>query len=163
EAAQDLYDRFWSRNQDVLRERLGRPVRWTEVIDAVVEYMSTHQVLSAPESTLDAIEADAKAMASEHVLVLAGGRYGLFHEGFFDYAFERRFVARGGNLLQLLRKSEQHLFRRAQIRQILLHERDEDRSRYLADLKWVLTAPAVRFNLKTVVFALLSDLRDPTS
>ncbi len=162
EAAQDLYDRFWSRKQDVLRERLDRPARWTEVIDTLSDFMNTHQVLSVPESILDEVETDAKAMASEHVLVLDRGRYGFFHEGFFDYAFARRFVARGGKLVQLLGGAEQHLFRRAQVRQILLHERQETRSRYLADLKWLLTAPTVRFHLRAVVFALLADLRDPT-
>jgi len=62
----------------------------------------------------------------------------------------------------MLLKDEQHLFRRAQVRQILLHERDGDRERYLKDLKILVTDPRIRFHLKRVVFALLRSLTDPT-
>jgi len=119
-------------------------------------------VLSAPMETVDDYADDARAMASEHVLILDAKRYAFFHEGFFDYAFARRFAARGRDLLSLLRNGEQHLFRRAQVRQILVHEREAEHSRYLADLKSLLTGSDIRFHIKQVVFALLGELPDPT-
>ena len=69
--------------------------------------------------TVDDYADDAQAMASEHVLIRDAQRYSFFHEGFFDYAFARRFAVRGLALLPLLRSYEQHLFRRAQMQQIL--------------------------------------------
>ncbi len=160
--ANDLYDRYWSRKQALLRGRIGRPVAWTDVIDTLCDHMSKHQILSAPMALLDAHALDAQVMASEHVLVLDGKRIAFFHEGFFDYAFARRFAARGGDLVGLLRPGEQHLFRRTQVRQILLHEREADQQRYLADLETLLSSPDIRFHIKQVVFALLTEYPDPT-
>lgn len=161
QTANDLYDLFWRRKQALLLQRLGRPVSWAAVIDTLCDYMSQHQALSAPEALLDAYAADAQAMISEHVLVQDDGRIAFFHEGFFDYAFARRFAARGGDLIGLLRLGEQHLFRRAQVRQILLHQREIDRSCYLDNLKSLLVSADIRFHIKQVVFALLAQFSDP--
>jgi hypothetical protein len=160
--AKDLYDRFWDYKQEVIRVRLGRSLQWTRVVDALCDYMSDRQILSVPVDTVDDCADDAQAMASEHVLIRDGQRYSFFHEGFFDYAFARRFAARGRELLPLLRSGEQHLFRRAQVRQILVHEREADHTRYLADLQALLTNPDIRFHLKQAVFGLLTQLSDPT-
>ena len=162
QTAKDLYDRFWDYKQDVIRMRIGRSIQWTRVVDALCDYMSDRQILSAPANTVDDYDHDAQAMASEHVLIRDGQRYSFFHEGFFDYAFARRFAARGRELLPLLRSSEQHLFRRAQVRQILVHEREADFPRYLADIRSLLISPDIRFHLKQVVFGLLAQLSDPT-
>ena len=162
QTAKDLYDRFWDYKQDVIRMRIGRSIQWTRVVDALCDYMSNRRILSASANTVDEYDHDAQAMASEHVLIRDGQRYSFFHEGFFDYAFARRFAARGLELLPLLRSGEQHLFRRAQVRQILVHEREADLTRYLDDLRSLLINPAIRFHLKQVVFGLLAQLSDPT-
>jgi hypothetical protein len=162
QTAKDLYDRFWGYKQDVIRMRIGRSIQWTRVVDALCDYMSNRRILSAPANTIDDYDHDAQAMASEHVLIRDGQRYSFFHEGFFDYAFARRFAARGLELLPLLRSGEQHLFRRAQVRQILVHEREADFTRYLDDLRSLLINPDIRFHLKQVVFGLLAQLSDPT-
>jgi hypothetical protein len=159
----DLYYRFWDYKQEVIeREHLGRPVQWTEVIDALCDYMSSQQSLSAKEGIVETWRSDAKAMVSEHVLVKEGNRYSFFHEGFFDYAFARRFDNRGLKLLSFLLSSEQYLFRRAQVRQILLHQREEDFEGYLDNLRELLNHSKIRFHIKKVVFALLAALDDPT-
>jgi hypothetical protein len=160
--AKELYERYWDRKQSVLRIRLGRAVQWTPVVDTLGQYMSERQMLSAPLSIVDAYAEDAAAMVSEHVLMRDGQRYAFFHEGFFDYAFARRFAAQGQALIPFLQQSEQHLFRRAQVRQILLHERDTDRTQYLNDLPTLITHSGIRFHLKQVMFAVLRDLTDPT-
>lgn len=162
ESAKDLYDEFWTRKQALVRARLGRDVRWVQVVDKLCDYMNQYQVLSVPKSILDEYEADLNAMVSEHVLTLQEGRCSFFHESFFDYAFARRFAARGLRLTQLLLDSEQHLFRRAQVRQILLHQREENRETYLADLSSLLFDKRIRFHIKSAVLSLLSGISDPT-
>lgn len=162
ETAKDLFDKYWEVKPRKIRERSNRDVQWTEVIDALAEHMSTHQILFAPISAVDRYQTDAEAMESEHILVRDGGSYSFFHESFFDYAFARRFVVQGRRLVDLLVNSEQHLFRRAQVRQILLHEREASRKHYLVDLKAVLTDQRTRFHVKQVIIALLAELRDPT-
>lgn len=162
ETAKDLYDKFWRRKQALVRARLGRDVRWVQVVDALCDYMSERQGLAAPSHVLDEYEADASAMVSEHVLMLEGGRYAFFHESFFDYAFARRFAARGRRLLEFLLQGEQHLFRRAQVRQILLHGREQARDIYLEDLSSLLFDERIRYHMKSTAFALISGIAEPT-
>ena len=161
ETSQDLYARFWQYKQEVIEKRLGRPVQWTQVIYALCDHMHERQTLSTPEVFVEDWNRDAKAMVSENVLVRENKRYSFFHEGFFDYAFARRFAGGPQSLLGLLASGEQHLFRRAQVRQILLYLRDTEFDRYIADLEETLSSPDVRFHIKQVVFALLADLSKP--
>ena len=161
ETAQDLYERFWVYKQQVIRERVGQPVQWTQVIYGLCDYMHEHQILNAPEVVVEEWSSDTSAMVSENVLVLQNKRYSFFHEGFFDYAFARRFAGSPQSLLHLLVSGEQRLFRRAQVRQILLYLRDMEFDRYIANLTEVLTSPDVRFHIKQVVLALLADLSEP--
>ena len=114
----DLFDAYWDRKQQRLRERLGRSVRWIEVIDRLVSMFNDLQSvdMSLPKNLLDEFAVDAEAMASEHVLVKENNRYRFFHDSFFDYAFARRFVTTGDSLVDLLtgnsQAESQHLFRR---------------------------------------------------
>ena len=65
------------------------------------------------------------------------------------------------SLLDMLVSDEQHLFRRAQVRQILLYLRDTDFEQYITDLEEALSSPSVRFHIKQVLLALLADLSKP--
>ena len=161
ETALDLYRRFWQQKQQAIRERVGRQVQWAKVVYALCDYMHERQTLATPEYVLDEWNADAEAMASENVLVLDDKRYSFFHEGFFDYSYARRFAASNQSLLDLLTQDEQDLFRRTQVRQILLYLREAEFDKYILYLGEVLSSPGVRFHLKQVVFALLADLSDP--
>ena len=159
--AQDLYTRFWKYKEQVIGQRLGRPVHWTQVVYALCDYMHSRQTLSAPEVVVEGWSSDTDAMVSENILVLENNRYSFFHEGFFDYAFARRFAGDSQRLLGLLLSGEQRLFRRAQVRQILLYLRDTEFDRYIANLEETLSSPAVRFHIKQVILALLADLSEP--
>lgn len=161
EKAQDLYERFWHFKQQAIENRIGRPMQWTRVVYALCDHMHQRQTLSAPEVVVEDWNSDAKAMVSENILVLENKRYSFFHEGFFDYAYARRFARGPQSLLNLLVSDEQHLFRRVQVRQILLYLRDTEFDRYIADLEEVLSSPDVRFHIKQVIFALLADLSKP--
>jgi hypothetical protein len=68
----------------------------------------------------------------------------------------------GASLQELLTSTEQDLFRRAQVRQLLVYERATDRQRYHRDVGWLLSAAEVRLHLKALVVALLETVSDPT-
>ena len=161
EKAQDLYEHFWKHKEREVEKRLDRSVQWTQVVYALCDHMHEHQTLNAPKVAVEDWNRDAEAMESENVLVLENKRFSFFHEGFFDYAYARRFARGPQSLLDLLVSDEQHLFRRAQVRQILLYLRDTEFDRYIADLEEVLPSPGVRFHIKQVIFALLADLSKP--
>ncbi|MEM8777967.1 MAG: hypothetical protein AAGF26_03660 [Cyanobacteria bacterium P01_G01_bin.49] len=161
--AKDLLDKFCHSKRNKLRERLGYSIeeKWTQVIDALCEYMSGKQTLSAPKTTVRSFKDTVDFMVSEHILTKDNGRISFFHESFFDYAFADKFYGSETDLLSFLTSDEQHLFRRAQVRQILLHQRDNDFELYLDDLENLLTSSDIRLHIKQVVLALLINLEDP--
>jgi hypothetical protein len=155
-----LFDAFWDHKHARVEERLGRETKWLEVLDAVVNTMSQTQTLHVPRSYLDDYGRDVKAMTSEQILSFDGSRYSFFHEGFFDYVFARRFVSKH-NLVGFLEKDVQHLFRRAQVRQVLQHRRDADFTTYLTEVRCLIEHPSIRYHLKQVVYSFLGALPDP--
>lgn len=162
-SVQSLLDRYWTHKQERVGRRLGAPSNWYEVVHRLAGWLSDQQTLSAPADILDPWLPTAQAMASEHVLVKDGRRYRFFHESVFDYAYSRTYVATGGSASSLLLNtgSEQHLFRRAQVRQVLTYQRDRDFGRYLDDLGRLLIEPAVRSHIKKLVLDWLRSLPDP--
>jgi len=158
----ELYETYWNRKQQNLKQRLGREGNWNQVIDALTTRMSEKQVLFAPKMVVDDWPSDAKAMASEHVLVEEGNQYRFFHESFFDYAYARRFCARGESVVDLLNSSEQHLFRRAQVRQILAYRRENDFEQYIEDVLQIFQSSAVRFHIKRMVASAFRQIAEPT-
>ncbi len=162
--AAELYDRYWDRKRQKLRDFLGRAPRWNEVLDALTERMSERQLLFAPIASVGSWADDAKAMASEHVLIEATGQrqYRFFHESFFDYAYARRFCETAGDVIKFLESSEQHLFRRAQVRQILAYRRENDFHQYINDVVAIFSSPKVRFHIKRMVASGFRRLEEPT-
>jgi hypothetical protein len=156
-----LFDAFWDHKRVRLEQRLAREPKWIEVLDTMVNYMSQKRVLTVPRSYLDDHERDVKAMTSEQVLTFDGSKYSFFHERFFDYVFARRFVSKH-KLITFLEQDPQHLFRRAQVRQVLQHRRDEDFAAYLSEVECLIGHPAIRYHLKQVAYSFLGALPDPT-
>jgi hypothetical protein len=157
-----LFDRYWERKQQRAAGRVREPSTWPAAIFALCDALSERQALTAPAATLDEWPEARAALISEHVLVLEGSDVRFFHESFFDYAFARRFCARRQELVEWLGHSEQHLFRRGQVRQILSYLRDHDRSAYSVQLDRLLRASTVRFHLKKMVLQWLGSLPDPS-
>lgn len=160
-----LLDEYWERKRRDCANRRQPPPRFVPVIGTLADAMSARQQLTANVSVLDAddLETDAEVLASEHVLVRDGQRYAFFHEAFFDYAFARLWVNRDQDLVTFLVADEQELFRRTQVRQILLHIRDDDPGRFVAEVEALLTCPEIRFHIKAVVLAVLRSLADPSA
>ena len=102
-------------------------------------------------------------MASHNVIVLDGDSVRFFHEAFFDYCCARLFAEQARTLLEFLIEGEreQHLFRRAQVRQILEYERERASAAYLRDLRDLLTDTRVRYHLKKLALDWLSGLGAP--
>ena len=65
------------------------------------------------------------------------------------------------SLTSTLCASEQHLFRRGQVRQILTYVRDADFNRYLTEVRTLLSNSQIRTHIKDLVFALLANVPDP--
>ena len=164
DTAKVLFDRYWdAKRQSVTDQITISPEQWLEVIETLCDEMTSAQQLSVAKEKLDRFSPDyLKQMASEGVLTFDGRRYGFGHESFFDYCFARLFINRPEPLVSFLKKSEQHLFRRAQIRQVLAYLRDADRGRYAQELAGLLSDEGIRPHIKELAIALLAEVTDPT-
>ena len=159
----DLLGLFWKvKRRSVLARRTD--VRFDRVIEVLVDAMSSLQRLAAPQEILEAesLDDDVEVLASEHLVIRDGRRISFFHETLFDYAFARRWIARNETLLDFLLSGEQALFRRAQVRQVLLHLREVDPPRFVREVRELLFDDRVRFHVKESVLALMRSLPDPT-
>ena len=156
-----LFDGYWQKKRSLVE--VTNQDQWMPAIEKLCDEMSSTQRLWVRRERLDSISSTyLSQLASEGVLTFDGQRYGFGHESFFDYCFARVFMNRSDSMTSFLKRSEQHLFRRSQIRQILAYCRDADRSRYMHELNDLLSDSEIRIHIKDLVFALLAEVSDPT-
>ncbi len=147
--ATEIFARYW----DAKREAVEQHFRdggghWMAVVTRLCQEMTDSQQLSVPREHLDDYPARfVGLLASEGVISLDGRRCGFGHESFFDYVFARVFVTRREPITAFLKASEQHLFRRAQVRQVLAYLRDRDHAGYARELRDLLSDDAIRAHL----------------
>ena len=159
----DLFDLYWEEKRQAVKNRIDPPSdHWMGVIQMLCEKMTESQQLSVLRETLDDFPSDYRnSMVSAGVLSFDQNRYGFGHEAFFDYCFARGFVTKDESLTTFLKKSEQHLFRRAQVRQVLIYLRDADPERYCKELCALLTDEKIRYHLKDLAVAVAVDMPNP--
>ena len=164
DTAKALFDRYWETKRRSVTDQVPTvQEQWVDVIRILCDEMTIAQQLSVSRESLDGFPQDyIDAMASEGVLTFDGRRYGFGHESFFDYCFARLFVTGSQSMVSFLTGSEQHLFRRAQVRQVLGYLRDARRGRYVRELTKLLSEDRIRLHLKELAIALLANVADPT-
>jgi hypothetical protein len=155
-----LFDKFYAAVREEAEARQpNAPV--TEVSDRLAALLSERQELSVAAARLGDHPATVDSLARAGWLRRDRGRIAFAHEAFFDYAYAQQHMRSGLPLLSLLRSGEQHLFRRAQVRQILALEREQERDHYLRDVQEILAADDVRPHVKELVVALVTLVPDP--
>ncbi|MEU0692090.1 NACHT domain-containing protein [Streptomyces uncialis] len=161
---QQLFDSFWNHKERECRRR-NPDTRFQETVSTAAEAISRRQQLSVPHTVLDgdSLSVSRDTLVSEHVLVHDGQRIAFFHESFFDYAFARGWMHRNETLVTFLTSSEQELFRRSQVRQILSHLRELDPERFVEEIEALLLCQDVRYHIKEATLALLGSLAAPTA
>lgn len=120
-------------------------------LTAICQWMSKRQRLSALVSVLDDYPGAADILCSEGLITSSRGEINFFHESFFDHVYARDFVNNEQRLVDFLRETEQHLFRRTQVRQILEALRQSDLERYFKELSIVLESSKIRFHIKAAI------------
>lgn len=159
----DLFDRYWDEKRQAVKNRIGlQSDHWMDMIQMLCKTITESQQLSVLRESLDKFPVDYRnSMVSEGVLSFDQNRYSFGHEAFFDYCFARGFMANDESLAMSLKKSEQHLFRRAQVRQVLIYLRDADPERYCEELRGLLTDENIRYHLKDLAVAVAVDIPNP--
>ena len=159
----DLFNRYRKEKRQAVNNHVASSSdHWDAIIQVLCDKMAKSQQLSVLEETLDKFPPDyLDTMVSEGVLSFDQNRYSFGHEAFFDYCFARGFMANDESLTTFLKKSEQHLFRRAQVRQVLIYLRDADRERYCKELSALLKDGNIRDHLKDLAIAVAVDMPNP--
>lgn len=157
-----LYQELLARRDRELRAQHHAGWSVFDALGAVARAMSEREQLAAPASVLDRFPGAVELLQQAGLVVVQGHRLMLMHESLFDYLHARAFIADGKRLQDFLLGSEQTLFRRTQVRQILSQERELDRSAYLADLRFVLCDTRVRVHVRDLVLRWLATIPDPS-
>jgi hypothetical protein len=159
----DLFDEYWEAKQrELISTHPNEMTHWKPLIDKLTRDMSERQELSVPKSRLDESPAHfVNALISAGVLTVDENRYGFRHESLFDYCFARGVASMSEEFVAVLENDEQQLFRRAQLRQVLVYLRDDDFKRYLENVRLALMSSKIRPHLKLLVLDLLGALPEP--
>ena len=144
--------------------RTDRDVRWNVLnpLSAMAKWMSDRQKLSCPDSVLNNFDGAKDWLSSVGLIVVEQHQLAFFHESVFDFLFAQTFSLSDRDIADFLTSTEQHLFRRTQVRQILNSMRDIDELRYLEVLETVLTHPKIRTHIKHAVAQWLASLDSAT-
>ncbi|GAA1292311.1 hypothetical protein [Saccharothrix xinjiangensis] len=154
----DLYEQFTTQTRQAVETELGG-LDWATITTTLVSHMSDNEVLQVPTAVLDEVpRRQVSALASAGVLLDDTVTISFCHETYFDFMFARAFVARGENLHEFLVRSGQHLFRRAQTRQVLEHLAGTDRRAFHATVGELLASTTVRSHLLDVVVGVLGGI-----
>ena len=157
----DLYDRYTEERRDRLERTAPNSFDWHSAVNPIVGYMSDNQTLAMPNSLAQSKikrVSFVKSLCSEGILVQTKDQIRFFHESYFDYLFASSFVANGEEICQFLLGSGQHLFRRAQVRQVLQYLQESDASQFYASVVDLLSHPHIRSHIKHLVISLLATV-----
>ncbi len=155
----ELCDAYWmAKRKAVNIDRSDFDSYWVPSITHLTNVMSERQVLSVPLAVMDGYPPEfLERMASEGVLAIDQNRCGFGHETFFDYCFARTQSNSGRGFVEFLENDVQHLFRRAQLRQVLAFLRDEEFSVYLSSVARILGSEKIRPHIKIFAVELLAS------
>jgi hypothetical protein len=158
--ALDLYSEAW----DAKRRRLASTApHLVEIVETLCAEVNRQRRLFVSPDVVDRWAPEVEALLSERLLIPAdGGEIGFFHEGFFDFVSAKALAGQGVPLIDFVTATDQDLFHRAQVKQVLVYRRDTDRAAYLSDLADVLGSPVVRFHLKSLTTDWLGSLSEPS-
>ncbi|HVT17764.1 MAG TPA: hypothetical protein VHQ90_16500 [Thermoanaerobaculia bacterium] len=136
------------------------------ILDPLVSFLDEQGRLDAPVSL---VGGQAQALeALQSLNVLRAPRHGVVtftHQSLLDFLIAER-VARealggGQKPINWLRIHDQSLFRRDQLRQLLVLLRDQDRQLYIATLEEIFGAEDIRFHLQRLALGMLRETSQP--
>ena len=164
--ATDLMEAYWKDLWSNKIPALKVPLEECDkVLESVVEYMDKNGRLSAPNNLVPKLTRAQDALISLNVLVRSDENIIFSHQGYFDYLVAHKVLSelrsRKIGLVERLRGTEQSLFRRDQLRNVLTLLRDEDENTYCIAIEAIIASNGIRFHLKHLVLSFLGNIDIP--
>jgi len=158
----ELLDEFWQQNRRDFEKRYS-DLNWSTAASLVVQKLNQKQSLSVSERYFEESLSEIAALISCGILIKDNSNYVAFvHETLFDYAFARQQCAQDITICAWLQQTEQYLFQRGQLRQILWYLRTTDLPVFRESVLDILGHGNIRPHLKASVFQTLNMLNNPT-
>jgi len=158
---QALYEELWELKMSRAKHAGVSPAACEDLVGTVADSMHRRQELSVPAAAAARQRAEADWLVSEGILLPDGKRVTFFHQTFFDFVMARHCVQRGESLTARLLATDQGLFHRPMVRQVLEYLRDADRPQYLRELRALLTNPDVRRHIRRLTLVWLGQSSEP--
>lgn len=162
---QELYNLIWE--NVILKPEVGSPTA-THRIQALyklTDYMDNEQRISAPLSLTRVspeLNQAAKWLASIGILIPGNGEWTFLHQTFFDYCYARHFVEQGGDVVETILASNQGVFERPKLVQLMSYLRGLKQDHYIYALQTLLNSTKLRFHLKDLLWGWFGSLTNPT-
>jgi len=164
---QELYGTIWE--NIVLRDDSRAPskVDRVEVIRVLKNYMAQNQTTSVPQSVLlqpgmSSLNHAINWLASIGIIISGSNKWTFIHQTFFDYCFAREFVEQGKILVDEIIESDQGLFIRPLLLQVITYMRGTNSAQYLKDLTTLLFSNEIRSHLKNLMLRWFGSISNPT-
>lgn len=137
------------------------------VLDILVDYMEQNGKISAPTSLISGHQKTHTALQTSGIIQTDGRQTSFSHQSYLDFRIADRLLKsinqeQGDILTWLGPKEAQTLFRREQLRQVLLLLADENSTKFLKGVKELLSNDKVRFHLKHLALSILGQIEQPT-
>ncbi len=166
QTAAQLMRSFWANRQEELTKAGVQADEASAVIDTLVNYLQQEGKGSAPCSLVEGRPHAVQAMHSLGILQTTRSQITFRHQSYLDFCIAARLLKEiyqgTGTVLDWLgQKSQQSLFRREQLRQVLSLLAVESPKDFLESVGEILAAQNVRFHLKHLVLELVGQVEEP--
>lgn len=164
-----LYDVLW--NENIMKAKCNNTDcrRLLDCIDMIVNGMHTEQKISIPSARIESpYSNEVSYLCTEGFLRKSGYQLQFTHQTWFDYAYARRFLETGKQIIDELQGKHQGLFVRSQVTSVMNYMRTHDPTGYVSALKKILFnldadgKPSIRFHLESLALSGLFYQPNPT-
>jgi hypothetical protein len=164
----DLMRQFWqNRRREVEKAGISTTER-DALVNKLVDYMESHATLSAPIHLIESHERLVTELQTLNVLHTSKRTVSFCHQSYLDFLIASRVVdqlASGPeSVIEWLgRRSQQSLFRREQLRQLLFLLAEDDPELLSTALETLLDSGDVRFHVKQLAIEAIGQLKPVTA
>jgi hypothetical protein len=164
----DLIREFWKNRRLKLEEQADITTdQMSQVLSPLLDHMEQNGKISAPSRIIASWPRIKEALFSYGVLQESAGMISFCHQSYLDYLIAERLLrqmdAGTGSILGWLgTKENQSLFRREQLRQVLVMLAEESQRRFLLSVKQLLETEEVRFHIKHLALEVIGSQEEIT-
>jgi len=165
---QDLYGLLWQ--NVILRAGMTVPSATDreDVLRLMTEQMHKHQRVTVAQSFFMSrdtmhLEKAVNWLGSAGILVQGNASWSFLHQTFFDYCYAKQFVESNNSLTQMIISSDQGLFVRPQLIQILTFLRGSNHRLYIQEIHALFHLQSLRFHIKDLLFRWFGACIVPTN